>query len=1040
MAGLVLVFLACGVVGQATCDLECFLGNLTFRLGAASFPGGSIRSFNCSSLTLGGLSSTLAPPTGVGVAVQQLSLVCLLDVHIDVVGTFVAVVTSEKSTLSAELQFVLDKGTGLASKTELLNCVPQIQFEVDVAHHPILNIIVDIVKTIFGGRLGKLVRGEVTSLVDTNLTNVIVAVNDALKPFLAADGGPPPPSPDYGPGALNFTGNALFGMVDFLLDDLIGADGPFGVNRIISALSNGTGAFFIDFGANGTEVTTQSVGGLGNVTIGLYSISLSGLTTFGVMQVLVPRDSFSLDSHLALGDFALNMSFYVSTVVEGGMLQDQVVLTETGIFRFSASNMSVGLSVSAAVDAANAASLNLNQLISVGCLIGLLGAGNVTQARLGFALRELLVVAVSNEGQLEGSLDALIDNVLLLFLSAYDKVIPAFLNAIVLSPAIAAVNAAIVADVFDTPRPCALRSLSSSSSAYPLNPVGALAVLGGAIAAWIGVTAIVFALHWTRYSKEAQERDDGDDDDDDEELGLEGRRDVQSLYEASISPSPPPPLIADKGEEAVRLLSMPGDYSLNTSAERVRPSESASAPPPPIGLDPRLSWVVKILVPFLIVSDIGLFVVSNMSVGASVFAYIHLGNHTVTTSSLFSFTLANSVHDMWVAGVYPLSLIIAVFSGCWPYVKLLAMLVVWLAPVAGRLREKVLMVLDMLGKWSLIDAFVLVFMMVAFRFKLVIPGSALAQTKTGQANIDLLVEADLGFYTFLLATMVSLIITHVILGAHRWLDAKSEPSPPPRDAGDDGKARAVFQAHFQSGIGEKHIRATRRGAVCVAVMLVVSLGCVIGGALAHSFEFHFRGAAGAVFPYAGVASDRSFSLVSLAMALPEAAFSPNGFGVRWVQATFLVFALVVPLCYLTVLLALWLVPMRKHVQMRVFEGAEILRAWSAMEVFVLAVIAALTELEQFAQFLVGDRCDFINPVLSKYFSSLLNGSTTCFDVTTTLTWGCWIMFAACVLYLVAGQIVMSLCHAIVFPDKDAPEERLSRKVRLLIFLRMARMQ
>jgi uncharacterized paraquat-inducible protein A len=65
--------------------------------------------------------------------------------------------------------------------------------------------------------------------------------------------------------------------------------------------------------------------------------------------------------------------------------------------------------------------------------------------------------------------------------------------------------------------------------------------------------------------------------------------------------------------------------------------------------------------------------------------------------------LGNSVKDMWEAGVYPLSLLIAVFSGAWPYLKLLAMFICWMIhenKLSYRWREKFLVILDTMGKWS----------------------------------------------------------------------------------------------------------------------------------------------------------------------------------------------------------------------------------------------------------------------------------------------------------------------------------------------------
>merc|ERR1719253_604632 len=76
---------------------------------------------------------------------------------------------------------------------------------------------------------------------------------------------------------------------------------------------------------------------------------------------------------------------------------------------------------------------------------------------------------------------------------------------------------------------------------------------------------------------------------------------------------------------------------------------------------------------------------------------------------------------MWNAKVYPLAFLIIAFSGIWPYAKLLMMLVCWFAPtkyLSPLRRHKLLDFLDAYGKWSLVDTFVLVLFMVAFKFKL----------------------------------------------------------------------------------------------------------------------------------------------------------------------------------------------------------------------------------------------------------------------------------------------------------------------------------
>ena len=76
---------------------------------------------------------------------------------------------------------------------------------------------------------------------------------------------------------------------------------------------------------------------------------------------------------------------------------------------------------------------------------------------------------------------------------------------------------------------------------------------------------------------------------------------------------------------------------------------------------------------------------------------------------------------MWTAKCYPLSIIVAVFSGAWPYGKLLIMIVCWLVPgslVSLSLRKRVMIITDAIGKWSLLDSYLMIVFMVAFRLHL----------------------------------------------------------------------------------------------------------------------------------------------------------------------------------------------------------------------------------------------------------------------------------------------------------------------------------
>jgi hypothetical protein len=80
---------------------------------------------------------------------------------------------------------------------------------------------------------------EVTTLVNVNLTDFLHQLNDDIRPYIHPP--PPPPAPVVPPGMVNFMNNSALEVIDFLLNDIIGSDGPFGINTIFNQLTDNTG-------------------------------------------------------------------------------------------------------------------------------------------------------------------------------------------------------------------------------------------------------------------------------------------------------------------------------------------------------------------------------------------------------------------------------------------------------------------------------------------------------------------------------------------------------------------------------------------------------------------------------------------------------------------------------------------------------------------------------------------------------------------------------------------------------------------------------
>ena len=68
---------------------------------------------------------------------------------------------------------------------------------------------------------------------------------------------------------------------------------------------------------------------------------------------------------------------------------------------------------------------------------------------------------------------------------------------------------------------------------------------------------------------------------------------------------------------------------------------------------------------------------------------------------------------------------------------------------------------------------------------------------------------------------------------------------------------------------------------------------------------------------------QTFSLISLGSTLPQSTRDPNSLGVRSIQSSYFIFALVVPLLHTLMLAILWLVPLSLRAQQAIFTAAEV---------------------------------------------------------------------------------------------------------------------
>ncbi|KAH9260189.1 hypothetical protein BASA81_001358 [Batrachochytrium salamandrivorans] len=449
-------------------------------------------------------------------------------------------------------------------------------------------------------------------------------------------------------------------------------------------------------------------------------------------------------------------------------------------------------------------------------------------------------------------------------------------------------------------------------------------------------------------------------------------------------------------------------------------------------------------VPMMIMSNIALFLYSNLSTGATVEPHVRVefpawlavmvramgidlshGNVLELRDDVFNFTLVSSLRHFWSSRAYALATLIGLFSGVWPYVKCFAMLIMWFVPASEPVRGRGLHWIDLLGKWSLIDSFFLCLMAVGFGFE-----TELELLGMG-IQVNIMVRPGWGVYSFVIATVWSLFTSHYLSHLHRhamerrtWSSAFLESmSEPPHES--------LVNRTYAPMERRRRFKCLWLGSVAVWVVLLAALGITLAGQLSHTFRFTFSGLAQLILTPEKQVTD--YSMVSIGAKIPHAAREGgylSGEGWNWFLCIqFFCLAFIIPLLRLVLLMVLWSVPMTLKTTKRLYSLATILSAWSALDVFLVSIVAAVMEIGQLSAEVISYAfggiedtvCGLLGSLPPKLLNEILHAlgfpsldlthGCKLFGVDATIFSGTWILFLAILASEIAANLVMEMCEA-----------------------------
>mmetsp|Transcript_3457 Transcript_3457/g.9854 ORF Transcript_3457/g.9854 Transcript_3457/m.9854 type:complete len:2914 (-) Transcript_3457:98-8839(-) len=466
-------------------------------------------------------------------------------------------------------------------------------------------------------------------------------------------------------------------------------------------------------------------------------------------------------------------------------------------------------------------------------------------------------------------------------------------------------------------------------------------------------------------------------------------------------------------------------------------------------------WL-RLSMPFIIIGNIGFFMSGHLSLGATVNIQGTLAGETFSVEQFFEFSMAKSTIDIWNAGGRELAVMIFLLSGLWPYSKQLITLALWFIPptrIPVAQRGSILIWLDWLAKWSMVDIFVLVISLAAFRVSVQSPDVGFLPADF--YSLDLLVVPLWGLYANMIAQLISQVSSHFIIHYHRKIvdvatkkykeansiedmvgpsdfeggEQPSTPSAVTKLA--TQRTRLSNYKYSRPHRGEHDEMVPRRGVgLMVTMMTAMLFGLVIAGCIFPSFSLELLGLVGlAVESGQGFSEANTkhtvFTIIKLLFEQAEFLDTTSDFvGLGTLSVLLLFSVLIVPLIQALALMIQWFVPATPKLRWRIAVLNETLQAWQYAEVYLIAIFVASWQLGPVSEFMINSYCDSLQATFNElvYFGVLKSEDAQCFSVQSQIETGSYILAGGAALLALLNTFVMKAVTQF-FRDQAEMERR-----------------
>ena len=184
---------------------------------------------------------------------------------------------------------------------------------------------------------------------------------------------------------------------------------------------------------------------------------------------------------------------------------------------------------------------------------------------------------------------------------------------------------------------------------------------------------------------------------------------------------------------------------------------------------PEIPRRVRYGIPVAIVLNIAIYLGGHLGVLSIVNIDAAVAGEEFSINKFLEFKFIESTRDTYLNGGKEMAILLWIFTGIWPYIKLVGSLLVWMLPpsyLSVQRRGQVLLWIDALAKLSVIDIFTI---LIGFAVLLVFIGGqdqALSYSSTTFYAFKVIIVPKAGFYCLIIAQRMSRVSSRFLLEYH----------------------------------------------------------------------------------------------------------------------------------------------------------------------------------------------------------------------------------------------------------------------------------